>query len=60
MGDLIQAAIALVRDKWHSRTGLAVALAAAATFLLVIFAGVDLNQVSLFEWIITSLVLGTL
>lgn len=57
MEALIQTALAFVKDKWHSRTGLVVALSAAAVFLIVIFAGIDLEQVSRSEWIITSLVL---
>jgi hypothetical protein len=58
MDEWIRAALTAATDKWHSRTGLLVALATVGGSLLVVFAGVDLAAVSRLEWSLVALALG--
>ena len=57
MKDLILAAISAAKDRWHTHTGLFLVLGTAVGLLLITFAGVDLRQISLSEWIITVTIL---
>ena len=52
MPDWLQFAINAAQDRWDSRTGLAVALATVTSLLIGAFAGIDIAEVSLIEWLV--------
>ena len=51
MPEWLQIAINAAQDRWHSPTGLVVALAAVAAVLVSAFAGIDITEVQLVEWL---------
>ena len=52
MPDLLQTALNVAQDRWHSPTGLAVALASVAAVLIGAFAGIDITEVKFVEWLV--------
>lgn len=52
MPEWLQTAINTARDRWDSRTGLAVALISISAFLISAFAGIDITEVNFAEWLI--------
>ena len=52
MTEWLQIAINTAQDRWHSRTGLAVALASVAAVFIGAFAGIDITEVLFVEWLI--------
>ena len=58
MPNWLQFAFNAAQDRWDSRTGLGVALAAVAAVLIGAFAGIDITEVNRVEWLVV--VIGSL
>lgn len=52
MSDLQNHVLEFAKERWHSRTGLAVSLAFVAVGLTITFADINLSTVSLVEWLL--------
>ena len=52
MPESLQTAITAAQARWHSPTGLGVALASVAAGLISAFAGIDITEVQFVEWLV--------
>jgi len=60
MVDLAKIVLTAIRERWHTHTGLGIALCAALLLLTYFFEGFDISQISAAEWTIVIVALVVL